>query len=222
MLRPATSLTRRHVPNIRAGATCAVALIASLVFCSGGGVLALLGMLMATCAMISLGIMLRQPRADRAAERRDRARRRKSRGASAVRQHQYEQLRELANEIAATDPAEAERCEVETLLDSFVDLCVTHRRCSDALRRSDGVDCTMPALRRHGVAVRRLRHRAQCQTRLDDISEQIDATAELLMLISQRVAFAAVEPHLEDDLDRRIAELDDADEPCRPDSHTTT
>src|SRR5262249_47183886 len=70
----------------------------------------------------------------RVRQKRESDRLRQLKPAGPVRQQQYCDLRDLVGEIERTNAAEAQRFELQSLLDHFVILAVGHQRCLDALR----------------------------------------------------------------------------------------
>ncbi len=214
-----------HRPHhARPALTGAVVIVAVVALYLGA-----LGLALAACAVMSVGVATsRSRRAERYRERRRlmraRARReatreRELRASNALRQQQYRELRDLVLAIERSDPREAQRLELQDLLDYYAQLSAGHQRCLDALRAASGSDgCPVapvldrPRARdRHGVQSRRMRHRDECTARLERIADELDATDELIRLVSQRVACAPLEALLDREIERRLGDLDDVD-----------
>jgi hypothetical protein len=160
---------------------------------------------------------------DRAAARRARARRDTRRDyalerASGLRQTQYIALRQLVTDIERWDAHEAERLELEELLDYFVELSVSHQRCLDSLRASGTPTPAMPAAlegprrtRCADIRARRIRQHDACEAQLDQVADELDAVDELIRLLAQRVASGMLAPMLDGTIERRLAESDEVD-----------
>jgi hypothetical protein len=139
------------------------------------------------------------------------------------RQQQYVDLLTLVEQIERSDPAEARRCELQPLLDYFVQLSGAQQRCVQSLRPSAAglALATAPAgdkavpSRRDEIVARRARHRDESAARLSRVVDEIDATDELIRLVAQRVAYASLEPLIDLEVDRRLADLDDYDAALR-------
>ncbi|HSK02868.1 MAG TPA: hypothetical protein VK932_16565 [Kofleriaceae bacterium] len=140
-----------------------------------------------------------------------------------VRQQQYIELRDLVEQVERTDPGEAERFELQDLLDHFVRLALHHQRCLEAVRLSGSHDLPQTvsiteatrSKRRREIMARRLRHREECLQRVDRLADELDAIDELVRLVAQRVACPAIEPDLEREIERRLWELDEVEAALR-------
>ncbi|MEO8700239.1 MAG: hypothetical protein ABI867_09350 [Kofleriaceae bacterium] len=136
-----------------------------------------------------------------------------------MRLQQYFELRMLVEEIERTDPREAARFELQDLLEHFVGLAVNQRKCLDALRLvgSHDLPLTIPitdanrSKQRREIQTRRMRHREDCLRRIERITDELEATDELVRLIAQRVACPAIEPESDHEIERRLWELDAVD-----------
>jgi hypothetical protein len=125
---------------------------------------------------------------------------------------QYGVLRALVEEIERSDPAEAQRFELQDLLEHFTQIAVAHHRCLDSLRYAQDVGFASPtATRRRAVHARRLPPPDACLVRIVRLADELDAIDELVRLCAQRVACPAVDPELDRELDRRLWELDEVD-----------
>ena len=117
------------------------------------------------------------------------------------------------------DQAEAQRFELQDLLDHFVRLAVSHQRCIDALRLSgaDSLPAVVPTVdtgrssRRNDLVQRRIRHRDQCVRRMAQITDEIEGIDQLVRLVAQRTATPVLEVELDREIDRRLWELDEVD-----------
>jgi hypothetical protein len=144
---------------------------------------------------------------------------RQMRRTSPVRLRHYDELRALVEEIERIDEVEAERFELQDLLDHFVRLAFHHQRCIDALRLSgaDSLPAAPPitdagrASRRADLIQRRLRHRDQCVRKMAQITDEIESIDQLIRLVAQRTACPVLEVELEREIDRRLWELDEVD-----------
>jgi hypothetical protein len=162
---------------------------------------------------------------DNQVELRERARResqrlRQLRPAGPVRQQQYIELRALVETIERTDRTEAQRYELQDLLDHFVRLSATQQRCMEALRLAGSQDLphAIPitdatrSRRRREIMQRRMRHRDECLARIDRITDELEALDELVRLVAQRVACPTNEGDLDREIERRLWELDEVDD----------
>lgn len=137
----------------------------------------------------------------------------------ATRQQHYEQLRVLVEEIERLDATEATRFELQDLLDHFVRLAVDHQRCLDALRLADAsalppampIDQVTKSKHRREILQHRIRCRDACESRMAEISDELDSIGELIRLIAQRTARPALDVDLGRELDRRLWELKEVD-----------
>lgn len=136
-----------------------------------------------------------------------------------VRLHQYFELRALVEETEKRDAAEANRFDLQDLLEQFASLASHHQQCLDALRLAGSdlpiaipIDPTR-SKRRREIQARRLRHREACLTRIERIADELEAVDELIRLVAQRVACPIDDLELTDrEIDRRLGELDEIDD----------
>jgi hypothetical protein len=198
--------------------------------CVGVGYAGLLGALVALGAFLTLGTMSTRARLVRRqldrqvdyrlCQKREADRMRALKPAGPVRQQQYSDLRDLVTEIERTDATEAERFELQELLEHFVRLAVSHQKCLDSLRLGGGTDLprSLPlpeahrSIRRREIMVRRMRHRDECVRRIERLADEIEAVDELVRLVAQRVACPQVDHELDREIERRLWELDEVDE----------
>jgi hypothetical protein len=196
--------------------------------CVGLGYAGLLGAVIAVASVLGLGARAArypsvrsylegQTRA-RANAKRECERLKRLRPTGPARVEHYYELRVLVEHIERLDPAEAQRFELQDLLDHFVDLVLGHHRCGDALRLAGAA--ALPATpittvtrsrRRSDILQRRIRHRDECMHRMEQLADEIEATDELIRLVAQRVACPALDGELDREIDRRLWELDEVD-----------
>jgi hypothetical protein len=197
--------------------------------CVGVGYAGLFGALVAMAVFVGIGSSATRYRfvrrqLDRQFEYRMRQRREADRmrllkPAGPVRQQQYVDLRDLVAEIERTDASEANRFELQDLLDHFVHLAISHQRCLDSLRLAGGSDLprAMPlpdphrSTRRRDIMQRRLRHRDECVRRIERLADELEAVDELVRLVAQRVACPSLDGDLDREIERRLWELDEVD-----------
>ncbi|HUJ57915.1 MAG TPA: hypothetical protein VLX92_05470 [Kofleriaceae bacterium] len=202
--------------------------VLAFVLCVGVGYAGLLGAVVAIAAFLTVGIGATRYRFVRkqldrqyeyhARQHREAERTRQLRPTGPVRQQQYNDLRVLVEQIERTDPREAQRFELQALLDHFVRISASHQRCLDSLRLAGSNDLrTLPAepsrsLRRREIMLRRQRHRDECVRTIERLSDELEAVDELIRLVAQRVACPVVEDDLDREIERRLWELDEVDQ----------
>jgi hypothetical protein len=208
--------------------------------CVGVGYAGMLGALIATFAFVALGSsatrnqfirrQLDKQFEYRVRQKREADRMRQLKPTGPVRQQQYAELRDLVGEIERQDPREAERFELQPLLDHFIALAVSHQRCLDSLRLAGSSDLprSLPlpdpnrSHRRREIMQRRLRHRDECVRRIERLADELEAVDELVRLVAQRVACPTLENELDREIERRLWELDEVDAALHSLSATTT
>jgi hypothetical protein len=224
--------------------------VAAFAGCVGLGYAGLLGAMLAVACVIAVSVhaasyrMVRayvddQARA-RARSHRECQRLKRLRPAGGARQQHYNELRLLVEQVEQLDACDAERFEMQDLLDHFVDLVVHHQRCVNALRIAGasslppgpagptvstgptGIAVTGIAVidttrspRRRDILQRRLQHRDECLRRMEQLTDELEGIDELIRLIVQRVAAAPTGVELDRELDRRLWELDEVDAAMR-------
>ncbi len=216
---------RRRLHYVRSALTSSAA-IASLAIGVGVVYVGVLAAVLGAAALVGVccgATRLQRVRRciDRQIARRDRARREEGRQrelncAAASRQQQYDVLRDLTEHIERCDSLEAQRFELQDLLDYFVRLTVGHQRCTESLRFLDvgthtGATPRADTSQCQRIAARRLRHRETCAIQLERIADEMDAADELIRLVAQRVACANLAPTIGSEIDTRLAELDEVD-----------
>ena len=197
--------------------------------CVGVGYAGMLGALIAMATFIALGSSATRYRyvrhqldkqfEYRVKQKREADRMKLLKPAGPVRQQQYADLRDLVGEIERTDPSEAQRFELQELLDHFVSLAVSHQKCLDSLRLAGSSDLprVMPlpdpqrSQRRREIMQRRLRHRDDCLRRIERIADELEAVDELVRLVAQRVACPQIGDDLDREIEKRLWELDEVD-----------
>lgn len=231
---PPAALTSAHRGNALTymrGAVASPVCIAVSVFaaCLGLGYAGIIGAILAMVAVVTIGALSARYRfvqrhLDRQAQLRTRAHRetarlRALRPSGPVRQTQYLELRDLVESIEKTDPAEAQRFELQDLLDHFVHLAVSHQRCFEALRIAGGNELPVAipitdaakSKRRREIQARRIRHRDECLRRIEGLVDELEAIDELVRLVAQRTACPAIDPDLDREIERRLWELDEVE-----------
>jgi hypothetical protein len=214
------------------GAMVSPICISAVVFasCIGAGVLGVVGALGAFLAVsILIAASTRYPVVRRHLDHEAAARLRcarearrvgKLRSTGPVRLHQYFELRGLVAETEKRDAREANRFELQELLEHFVSLASHHQQCLDALRVGGSYDLPFAipidptrSKRRREIQARRLRHRDACIARIERIADELEAVDELIRLVAQRVACPIDDLETIDrEIDRRLGELDEIDD----------
>jgi hypothetical protein len=196
--------------------------------CVGVGYAGLFGALSALIIFASLGTAATRYRyvrrqldkqfEYRMRQKREAERMRTLKPAGPVRQQQYIDLRDLVAEIERTDVSEANRFELQELLDHFVKLAASHQRCLESLRLAGSSDLpralpieTHRSARRREIMARRMRHRDDCIRRIERLSDELEAIDELIRLVAQRVACPQLDNDLDREIERRLWELDEVD-----------
>jgi tRNA threonylcarbamoyladenosine modification (KEOPS) complex Cgi121 subunit len=231
-----SALTARHsdLAYMRGALVSPVCLsVAVFAACFGLGLAGIPGVIAAVVAVVSLGAIATRYRfvrrhLDNHAEvvkrcEREAGRLRQLRTAGPVVRAQYLELRGLVEQIEETDRSEAERFELQDLLEHYVRLAGTRQRCMDALEIAGANELpqTIPfedvkrSKRRREILARRLRHREQCQQRIDRVVDELGAVDELVRLVAQRVACPPADLELDREVDRRLWELDEVDAALR-------
>ncbi|HEY0992536.1 MAG TPA: hypothetical protein VGD80_36030 [Kofleriaceae bacterium] len=224
---PAVASPLRYVGGSVGSPLClAVTMFAS---CMGLGYAGLLGAAVSALAVMALAACTArlhrvQRYLDEQADARARSRReihrlKLLRPSGAVRLRQYTELRTLVDEIERIDPAEAERFDLQDLLDHYVRVAVRHQRCIESLRLAgaDALPAATPigeatkSRRRRDIMARRIRHRDQCARRMETLIDELEGIDELIRLVAQRTACPTFDLELERELDRRLWELDEVD-----------
>jgi len=114
---------------------------------------------------------------------------------------------------------EEQYLELRRLLDQFVRLAVSHRRCAEAIRLTEGSGFVTPIVgdqprseQRREIRARRTRHREQCIQELGRLADQLETVQDLVRLIVQRIAYPVTgSDDLEHEIQARLAELDEVD-----------
>jgi hypothetical protein len=197
--------------------------------CVGVGYAGMMGALIAMLSIVTLGAAATRYRyvrhqLDRQFEYRVKQKREAERmkllkPTGPVRQQQYSDLRDVVTEIERTDADEAERFELQDLLDHFISLAVSHQKCLDSLRLAGSCDLprALPlpdpnrSVRRREIMARRMRHRDECVRRIERLADELEAVDELIRLVAQRVACPQLDGELDREIERRLWELDEVD-----------
>jgi hypothetical protein len=144
---------------------------------------------------------------------RDHARTRRVELAGPARAHQYRELADLVDEIDEADPGAANRFELESLLDQFVEVARCHHRCVESLRFAPTGDSPFieRSRMRSDLLARRVRRREDTAKRIARLSDELASIDELLHLIAHSVATSPGSPDVNAELDRRLWELDEVE-----------
>jgi len=201
--------------------------------CVGVAYAGMVGALAVMVAMVALGTISTRYRCmrqmlDRQFEHRARQKREADRiklikATGPVRQAQYCELRDLVADIEKADAAEAERFELQALLDHFIAVAVNHQKCFDSLRLAGSSDLPriVPlidpsrSVRKREIMARRLRHREECVRRIEKLADELEAADELVRLVAQRTACPSLDAELDGEVERRLWELDEVDAALR-------
>lgn len=222
--------SRSPVPRLRyvRGAVASPLCLSVAVFagCLGVGAAGLLGAALATLLVAVLAVQAARTAAvrrhldaqarQRARLERDQRRLRLLRPSGAVRLAHYGELRALVDAIERIDPAEAERFELEDLLDHWTRRAVEIQRLSDGLKLAGAgalpgaVGEVVRTSRRRQILERRIRHRDDCRRRMTELAEELDAIDELVRLIAQRTACPLGDDG-DREVERRLWQLDEVD-----------
>ena len=141
------------------------------------------------------------------------------RACGAPRLRQYGELRLLVDEVERLDASEAERFDLQELLDHYVRVAASHQRCLESLRLAgaDALPAATPigeavkTRRRRDILQRRIRHRDACARRMEKLIDELEGIDELVRLIAQRTACPSFDLELDREIDRRLWELDEVD-----------
>jgi hypothetical protein len=225
--RPGLSRLTYVRASVASPVSLAVAMFAG---CLGFGSAGLVGAVIAVLVVLLLAANISRHRRVRAyIDEQNRIRERAQREAhrlkllrptGTTRMQHYNELRGLVDEIERIDRSQAERFELQDLLDHFVRLAVDHQRCNDSLRLAgaDALPATTPitqgskSKRRRDILQRRIRHREQCVRMMDKLVDELEGIAELVRLIAQRTACPGFDVELDREIDRRLWELDELDD----------
>jgi hypothetical protein len=152
--------------------------------------------------------------------RRDFERERRLELAGPLRRAEFAELSCLVEEIEDRDPGQAQRLELQELLQYYVELALGHQRLVEAVQRGDRAPmweagavrngCTLPATsrQRQDILSRRLAHRDECRKRAAMLADELDAIAEFLHLVSEVVTCPLGDLRLHRELERRLWELE--------------
>lgn len=231
VLAPSTSLAGASRLGYMSGSVGSPVCLAVTMFagCLGLGYAGAIGAAIAVLVVVAIAASaarLRRVRRYLDAQARVRARTRCElqrlkllRPSGTVRLRQYAELRTLVEEIERLDPAEAERFDLQDLLDHYVRVAISHQRCIESLRLAgaDALPAATPiaeaskSRRRRDILQRRIRHRDQCARRMEKLIDELDGIDELIRLIAQRTACPSFDLELDREIDRRLWELDEVE-----------
>lgn len=196
--------------------------------CIGVGAAGWLGAMIATALVLAVAVQtartklvrryLDEQARLRVRMQRDQARLRELRTSGAVRIAHYSELRALVDEIERLDDGEAQRYELQDLLDHWTRIAVDLQRYAEALRLAGAA--ALPAVsicesvkstRRRELLQRRIDHRDDCKRRMAELTDELDAIDELIRLIAQRTACPAGDRERDREIERRLWQLDEVD-----------
>jgi hypothetical protein len=128
------------------------------------------------------------------------------------------ELTDLVDEIASGSPGESTELDLEELLDLFVDRAAAQERFRNAVRRAAtlppadvplAAPASPPRAAHADLIRRRAEHRDDCRRRIEELELELDAIAELVRLVAQKVSCPAGDlPSIEQAIERRLWELD--------------
>ena len=156
----------------------------------------------------------------RARRQRDVERERRLQRAGPLRRAEFAELTDLVDEIECSDSAQAERFELQGLLDYFVNLALSHQRLVEVMRRAEraplweaGVarmhdDIVEASRQRQDILLRRIHHRDECRTRAARMADELDAVSEFLHLVSEVTSCPVQSDGDQGELERRLWELE--------------
>ena len=152
--------------------------------------------------------------------RRDLERERRLSLAGALRRSEFAELNVLVEDIEDQDAGQAERLELQDLLDYYIALAVAHQRMVEAVQRADRAplweagaariraEPIGTSRQRQEILARRVQHRDACRTRAAQLADELDAVAEFLHLVSEMTGCPLVEAGVDRELERRLWELE--------------
>jgi hypothetical protein len=158
--------------------------------------------------------------AERERRRRSLERERRLIHAGPLRRAEFAELDKLADDIEADHPADARRFELQELLDHYVTMAVAHQRLVEAVQRADraplweaatartAIEQLPTSRHRKEILTRRLQHRDECRNRAVQLAEELDAMSEFIHLVSEVASCPTVEPNAQQELERRLWELE--------------
>ncbi len=140
--------------------------------------------------------------------------------AGPLRRAEFAELSVMVDEIEGADADRVDRFELQQLLDYYVELAVYHQRLVEAVQRADRaplweaatarscIDLVPASKQRRDILARRLQHRDECRTRAAQRAEELDAIAEFVHLVSEVTSCPSLDPGAEQELERRLWELE--------------
>jgi hypothetical protein len=127
--------------------------------------------------------------------------------AGRTRELQYLELRRL---VRSCDELDASRFDLDGLLDEFARLSLAHAQQTEALASClDLAPSLLVSERRRQINKRRLEQRDRCAFSVMELADAIEVIDDLVRLIVQQRAMSAQDPHFEQGIDRRLADLEE-------------
>jgi hypothetical protein len=139
----------------------------------------------------------------------------------------FGELSGLVDEIERSEPALADRFELQALLDHYCGLAVAHERCAEAMRRADRGALarelergrSKPSSARLRRRLEIIEHRIRCwdetERRAEELSEELAAVAEFIHLVAQRAACPWDDFEVEAELERRLWDFEEQEDALR-------
>ena len=152
--------------------------------------------------------------------RRDLEREQKLQGAGPLRRAQFAELSPIVEEIEDQDPGQAERLELQELLDYYIAIAIGHQRMVEAVLRADRAplweagaariraEVIGTTRQRQEILARRVQHRDACRNRAAQLADELDAIAEFLHLVHEVSTCPLLEAGVHRELERRLWELE--------------
>ncbi len=152
--------------------------------------------------------------------RRDLERERRLLLAGPLRRAQFAELSALVEEIEDHDAGQAERLELQDLLEYYIAIAIGHQRMVEAVQRADRAplweagaariraEVIGTSRQRQDILARRVRHRDACRNRAAQLADELDAIAEFLHLVNEMSSCPLLEAGVHRELERRLWELE--------------
>lgn len=140
--------------------------------------------------------------------------------AGPLRRAEFAELQGMVGEIEGSSPGQAERFELQELLDYYIRLALSHQLLVEGVQRADRAplweagtvrpraDGVSTSRQRHEILTRRIEHRDRCRARAARLAEELDAVAEFVHLVSEVTSCPLLDEGAERELERRLWELE--------------
>ncbi len=184
------------------------------------GLLGTFGLVASAARSPAVRSMLDSHQLARERRRRDLEREQRLQQAGPLRRAQFAELGPMVEEIEDQDPGQAERLELQELLDYYIAIAIGHQRMVEAVLRADrapmwgaGAARIRPEVigttrQRQEILARRVRHRDACRNRAAQLADELDAIAEFLHLVHEVTTCPLLEAGVHRELERRLWELE--------------